>query len=70
MTLIEYVENVIGIELLDIQKKYLEELYEKYKRGEPLIVSYPKGHGAIYVNGLRTVAGVYFDRFERSEENE
>lgn len=70
MTLIEYVENVTGMKLLDFQKKYLEELYERYKRGESLIVSYPKGHGAIYVNSLRTLAGVYFDRFERSEENE
>ena len=68
--LINYVENVMHIELLPYQKRFLKFICENYKPGEPLRIVYPKGTNPFYLNGLRTLAVTYLNNLEKEKVND
>ena len=69
MTIVEFAEKVLDMKLYSYQKKYLEDMYEKYKHEGKLIINYPPGR-SMGVNGLRTLAAIYFRKLERGEFDE
>ena len=65
MTIVEFAENVAGMKLLDCQKKNLEEMYERYKRGGKLYYN-PRGR-VIEMNYIHILTIMYFIMSEKED---
>jgi hypothetical protein len=67
ISLIDYVENILGTRLTKHQKKYLEIIYEAYKNEHPLKVIYPVRSNTISLLGLSTIATIYFNNLDKED---
>ena len=60
MTLSDYIEKILGIELLDCQKDMINEL-EKSQRNQKLYLIYPPKLGRTYFKHLYKITKNIFD---------
>ena len=59
MTTLEYMENVLGLDLLDYQKTILREL-EKLPRDQKLTITYPPHNGRTDFRLLYEATRIFF----------
>lgn len=66
MNIVEFVEDVVGLKLLDFQKKYLTKLYDIYKKDPDSFdnFTYPCQRGSVIFDA-RPLFAVIFSRYEK-----
>lgn len=69
MDIVEFVEGVMGLELLDFQKKYLTEMYDIYKKDPDSFnkFTYPCRRGSAKFDA-RPLFAVMFSLFNKEVE--
>ena len=66
MTVDEFVEAVLGVKLLDCQKIFLKELYEKYKENDGRLVTiYGRGSNRFDMTPIYAMLFEYYMKEER-----
>ena len=68
MTLSDYIEKILGIELLDCQKNMINEL-EKSQRSQKIYLIYPPKLGRTYFKHLYEITKNIFDDERTRKEN-
>lgn len=70
MDIVEFVEKVMGLELLDFQKKYLTELYGLYKKDPDSFdkFTYPSRRGSAIFDA-KPLFAVIFSLFDKEVRN-
>lgn len=69
MPFADFVEHTMGIQFLEYQKKYLNELYERTKRGEKIIFLPARGSNRFdWLLLYAIMFELYGQPFERSKK--